>query len=77
MAMAWAVSDGWISYDADAGPHPADGHPVWVFDEFYSGVTIGFFDGHYFRTLATGDDCHVTHWMALEWPSPPEGASYG
>lgn len=51
---------------------PKVGEPIWVFDEYYSGVTVGMFDGRGFCTLATSDDCLVTHWAPMEYPSAPD-----
>jgi hypothetical protein len=51
---------------------PPGGEVVFVFDEYYDGVTLGLFDGFTMRTLPGGsDDCHVTHWATIEYPDAP------
>lgn len=62
---------GWVKI---ADSYPEAGDVVWVFDHFYDGVTAGYFDDYAMRTLpGRSDDCHVTHWMPMERPDPPEG----
>ena len=65
----------WIPYnheDKDANPLPKGYAIVWIYDEYYSGVTLGYWDG-YWRHHSGSDDIGVTHWMPLEYPEPPEG----
>lgn len=70
----------WFRFDYanKAATAPKAGGYVWIMEDFYEqGVTLGYFDGATMRTAGGSDDCHVTHWAAIEYPQPPrtEGES--
>lgn len=50
--------------------NPPDGH-VWVFDRYYLGVTVGYWNGYAMCTLMYRDDAGISHWMPMEAPAPP------
>lgn len=52
---------------------PPGGDLVWIYETYYHGVFIGYYDGQAMRTSGGSDDCHVTHWAEIEWPEAPEG----
>lgn len=63
----------WIPYnheDKAEFPLPKTGELVWINDEYYAGVTVGFWDG-YWHNYAGSDDVGVTHWMPLVVPNGP------
>ena len=67
----------WQAFDYDdktTAPPGSVGPLVWIHEEYYEGVTVGYFDGFTFRTWNGSDDCHVTHWAPIEYPEAPEGA---
>lgn len=70
-----------FSYDDKGNTAPTAYEVVWVVEEFYTnGVTLGYFDGFTFRTLADGsDDCSVSYWAEVDYPEPPSNriAKYG
>lgn len=64
----------WIPYDSEAkgaNPLPEPGVWVWVHDEFYDGVTLGYWDNGWWVTLDHKDDCGITHWHPLVKPEAP------
>jgi hypothetical protein len=63
-----------FSYDDKAATKPADSALVWVMEEFYEGVTVGYFDGFTFRVWSGSDDCSVTHWAPITYPGAPVSA---
>jgi hypothetical protein len=67
------MSPQWTPYDndaRDANPLPKPYVEVWVFDEFYEGVTIGMWCGKWWETYATRN-WTVTHWQPITKPDPP------
>lgn len=63
----------WIPYDhenRDANPLPTRGDLVWIYDEYYQGATIGYWDGWWSDSYGS-DDVGVSHWMPLEYPKEP------
>lgn len=67
----------WIPFDYEdkqANPLPPNGEPVWVYDDFYSGVTIGWY-WNWWETHDSKDDCHIDAWMPIVKPAPPGGVS--
>lgn len=61
--------------DATTPPVELYCEPVWIKDELYHGVTIGYFDGLMWCTFAGSDDVHVTHWAPIEYPTDPAKAA--
>lgn len=53
---------------------PLAGVLVWVYDQYYSGVTVGWRNGSGWFTPDHGSDCSITHWAPMVMPSPPAGA---
>jgi hypothetical protein len=46
---------------------------VWINEEYYHGVTFGYYDGGgWWCTYWGSDDCHVSHWAPIEKPDAPE-----
>ena len=69
----------WKSFDYD---HKDETAPevdtlVWIVDDNYFGVTLGYFDGFTMRTWNGDDDCSVLYWASIVKPAPPrcEGTS--
>jgi hypothetical protein len=61
-----------FDYNDKAATAPVADQLVWVVEEFYEqGVTLGFFDGFTFRTWSGSDDCSVSWWMPINYPSGP------
>lgn len=65
-----------FSYSRKEETRPPRGDElVWIFDEFYHGVTVGYFDGFTFRHWSGSDDVSVTHWAPLEKPEAPQNVT--
>jgi hypothetical protein len=61
-----------FDYDDRKNTAPEAGSLVWIVEEFYGGVvTLGYFDGVTFRTWGGSDDCSVSWWAPIAYPSPP------
>lgn len=61
----------WIPYDyVEDSPLPKPGELVWINDEFYYGVTVGYWDG-WWRVYSGSDDVSISHWMPLTPPASP------
>lgn len=63
----------WQPYDIE---HKAETEPpydklVWIYEEDYHGVVLGFHDGFTFNTWWGSDDVNVSHWAALDEPDEP------
>jgi hypothetical protein len=45
---------------------------VWIREDLYEeGVTLGYFDGYTFRTWSGSDDCSVSWWALIDYPTDP------
>lgn len=68
----------WKKFDyerkSDTAPDKSLWHTeLWIVETFYDeGVTIGYYDGHTFRTSGGSDDCHVSHWAEIDIPDMPD-----
>lgn len=65
----------WTPFDPDdrfVNPLPAPGELVWVYEEFYEGVTVGEWVGGWWETSEHKDDVSVTHWMPMARPDGPK-----
>ncbi|WP_433352370.1 DUF551 domain-containing protein [Microtetraspora malaysiensis] len=51
---------------------PPERQPVFVYEEYDEGVTIGYFNGETMCLWNGSDDCSITHWMPIPLPDPPE-----
>lgn len=71
MTTDWKPFD----YDNKAATAPESDKLVWIHEEWYHGVTLGFFDGFTFNTYWGSDDCHITHWATLIYPAAPAAPS--
>lgn len=72
----WQASVDWQAVDDDrevetAPPRELHNELVWINEEFYHGLTMGYFDGFTWRTFAGSDDVSVTHWARIDYPPPP------
>lgn len=65
-----------FNYEDKKSTAPPIDELVWIMEEYYDGVTIGYFDGFTMRTWSGSDDCYVTHWATLEKPQPPEESKH-
>jgi hypothetical protein len=67
---------GWQKFDYDdrATTAPPAEKLVWIVEDwaYDGGVGIGYFDGYTMRTWWGSDDCHVTYWAKIVYPTPPE-----
>lgn len=65
----------WVPHDYDISAHlrdvPERGELVWIYDEFYHGVTLGQWVG-WWETHTGSDDLCVAAWMPLSRPDPPK-----
>jgi len=65
----------WHKYDRDLlrslRDVPSGVGLVWIYDEYYAGVTCGDFDGAVWRMWEGSDDCLVNWWAPMEVPNPP------
>jgi hypothetical protein len=71
---------GWrpFDYQDKENTAPKDDGLVWIVEEFYTdGVTLGFFDGFTMRTWTGSDDCSVSFWAPIVYPSKPEEITGG
>lgn len=64
----------WRKFDQEDKPNttPAPEVLVWVWEAGFlgePGPQIGYFDGHCWRMWWGTDDCDVTHWADLHYPS--------
>lgn len=66
------ANQGWRPFDYSRRDEtrPPDNELVWIHDEHYRGVTIGYYDG-WWRDLTGHDDISVTHWMPMDKPPAP------
>lgn len=64
----------WIAHDRqqpkDERKLPPDDEPVWIFDAYYHGVTIGRWVG-WWEDATGSDDIGVLAWRPMERPEPP------
>lgn len=73
----------WRPFDYDnrkktAPPKELHDELVWIHEEHYHGVTLGYYDhGGWWCTWTGSDDCSVSHWAPLEKPDPPEDTDHG
>ena len=67
MSVEWQPFD----YDDKQATAPKPDQLVWIHELYYHGVTMGVFDGFTFRTWWGSDDCNVTHWAPIKWPTAP------
>ncbi len=58
----------WVRFDPK---NPPPHEYVWVFDRYYLGVTVGYWNSHQMCTVRYRDDCSVSHWMLMDLPPPP------
>ena len=66
-AQVWHPFD----YEDRVGTAPPIEDFVWVYDRYYEGVTLGYWNGYEMCTLANKDDCSISHWMHLTRPAAP------
>jgi hypothetical protein len=64
---AWTPFD-YEDKNATKPPTETDGDLFWIIDDFYYGVTAGYFDGFTWRNWQGSDDICVTHWMPMAQP---------
>lgn len=61
----------WTPFDHEhwsANPLPEPDEMVWVFDAYYEGITLGWWNGTGWRGVDQGDDIGVMAWMPLQRP---------
>lgn len=65
----------WHEYDRTRKDEttPEADEAVWIVEADYA-ATIGYFDGFTFRLWTGTDDCHVSHWAPITYPTAPEPA---
>ena len=65
----------WIPYDYENKKECSTPEPhtlVWIFEEFYDGVTLGYMIYNSWHNWQGNDDVSVSHWMPLEYPEDPD-----
>jgi len=61
------MSDEWVTDNRV----PSHSDYVWVYDDYYHGVTVGRWTGAWWETADGSDDVLVSAWMEMEKPEAP------
>lgn len=69
-SVEWRAFD-YEDEDTTAPPKELRGELVWIHEEYYDGVTFGFYEYDKWHTWTGSDDCSVSHWAPIEYPIPP------